>query len=126
MSEVTIDVQRVMDVIAGAFDAGNDAVVEALPARQVRRTGRLAGSYSLSETYSDGHWFWNYVQSSAPYAGAIERGAWVHGRGPHIRRGNRIVRKTVQAVYGAAVKAAMPAGLRPRRTFIRGARIVYR
>ena len=126
MSEVTIDVQRVMDALAGAFDHGNDVALADIASRQVRRTGRLASSYSLSTTYSDGRWWWNYVQSNAPYARAIERGAWVKGRGPHIHRGNSVVKTTVRRVYTAAVKAAMPAGYRPRRTFIRGARIVYR
>lgn len=125
MSEVTIDVQRVMDALAGAFDHGNDQVIDALHDREVRRTGRLASSFALSQTFSDGRWWWNYVQSPVPYARAVERGAWVKGRGPHMH-GNFLVKKTVQAVYGAAVKAAMPAGYRPRRTFIRGARIVYR
>lgn len=126
MSEVTIDTQRVMDALAGAFDHGNDVAIEALAGREVRRSGDLAGDFSLSETFSDGHWWWNYVRNGRRYALAVERGAWVKkGRGPHMR-GNFIVKKTVQAIYGKAVKEAMPAGYKPKRTFIRGARIVYR
>lgn len=137
MSEVTIDTQRVMDALAGAFDHANDQVVADLHGREVKRTGRLAASFTLSETFSDGRWWWNYVRSALPYARPVERGAWVGAghnrpsprfksqRGPHMR-GNFIVKKTVQAVYGAAVKSAMPAGYKPKRTFIKGARIVYR
>lgn len=130
MSEVILDPQPLFDAIAGAFDAAGDDVVRQVSARQVRRTGLLAGSYVMSPSKDDGRLWWAYVASAVRYALPVERGAWVGAghnrpspryasqRGPHMR-GNFVIRKNIVSIYGAAMKAALPAGYRPRRTIMR-------
>jgi hypothetical protein len=137
VTEVTVDPQPLLDMIAGGFDQANSVVVSSVAANEVHRTGRLAASFNLSETYSDGRWWWVYVRSALPYALPVERGAWVGAghnrpspryssqRGPHMK-GNFRVKKTVLSVYGGAMKAALPAGFKPRRTTMRAAKIVYK
>ena len=119
MSEVTFTPQGIFDQVAGAFDEATTRVAEQVGARQVHKSGKLAASYGVSATQDDGQVWWVYVKSPLPYARPVEKGAYVKGRrGPHMR-GNAVVKKTVQATYGAAIKAALPKGLKPRRTTMR-------
>lgn len=67
-----------------AASAGRRDVQNEVRARQARRSGRLAGSYTEDE---------NGVYSGVVYAGAVERGANVGPRrGPHMT-GNRRLRE---------------------------------
>jgi hypothetical protein len=137
VSEVYLDPQPLFDAVAGAFDAAGDEVVTQISGRQVRRSGFLASSYGISPSRDDGRWWWAYVASAARYALPVERGAWVGAghnravgkvrsgggtwgrqRGPHMK-GNFLIKRNIVAIYGAAMKAALPAGYRPRRTVMR-------
>lgn len=119
MSEVTFTPQAIFDQVAGAFDEATTRVAQQVSANQKHRTGRLAASYGVSATQDDGRVWWVYIESPLVYARPVERGAWLRGRrGPHMH-GNSIVRKTVQSVYGPAIKSALPKGLKPRRTTMR-------
>ena len=128
MSDVTLNPQPLFDLVAGAFDAAGDDVITRLAARQVKRTGKLAASYHITPSEDDGHWWWAYVASASRYALPVERGAWVgrgHNResaaprrGPHMK-GNFVIKKNVASIYGAAMKAALPKGYKPRRTTMR-------
>lgn len=66
-------------------------------------TGELADSYRIDveEVSPDG--VTQYIRSDKEYASAIENGAWVGGRGPHISgsgKGRDEVRSATQRNYG--------------------------
>ncbi len=128
MSEAWYDPTPIIEAAAGAFDHASDEVVSEIGRRQKRITGRLAGSYGLSPLPGSDRIWWAGIVSSAPYAGAVERGAWSPGRGPHITRahGNLVVKKTVQTLYGREMRAAMPAGYKARRTTVKARKVTLR
>lgn len=119
MSDVTLDPRAMFEQIVGAFDHASDVALAAVRATEVRKSGRLADSYQLGAPHEEGMVWWTDVVSALPYAGPVEHGAWMRtGRGPHMR-GNRLLRLSVGKVYAAAMKDALPAGYKPRRSTVR-------
>lgn len=69
---------------SATHEAGED-ILRYVQQRTPKLTGRLASSYELVEVKSEPGHVILAIASDLPYAGAIERGAWVRGgRGPHI------------------------------------------
>lgn len=119
MATVTTDPTPLYESLAGAFEAATDQVLGAVKSKQHKRTGALAASYQLSSISDDGGTWATAVTSPLPYAMPVERGAYLRGRrGPHMK-GNSIVKRTGNAVFGAAMRSAIPAGYKPRKTTVR-------
>lgn len=126
MSEAWYDPTPILQAVAGAFDHASDTIVETVGRTQVRKSGQLASHYGIRPVAGSERVWWAAIVNPEPYARAIERGAWVRGRGPHIRRGNSLVRRTAQRMYGAEMKTAIPAGFRARRTTVRAQKVIVR
>lgn len=86
-------VQRLEDRLADAHRKVDAQMATEVAAKQSVVTGELAGSYQSAVNGDHGGVF-----SNSLYAGAIEHGAWVEGRGPHIssRRANHALRDIVK------------------------------
>ena len=125
MVEVTVNVGALLDLIAGAFEQAGQDVLDQVRLREKHVTGRLANSYHLSAPQDDGHEWTIYVESDEVYAKPVERGAWLRGRrGPHMK-GNTLVRRTVNAVYGQAMSTVLPRGLKAKRRWFRAPPVVH-
>lgn len=124
-SETWYDPTPILQRAAGAFDHSCDEVVAEVAGREPHRTGRLAAGYGIKPLPGEQTRWWAGIVNPVIYARPVERGAWVKGRGPHMR-GNFTVKKTVQALYGPAMRSAMPAGFKARRTTVRARRTTLR
>jgi hypothetical protein len=122
-NETWYDPTPILEAAAGAFDHSCDEVVATIAAREPHRTGRLAAGYAIQPTAGSETVWWAAIVNPVVYARAVERGAWMrNARGPHMH-GNTLVRKTVQSTYGPAMRAAMPAGFKSRRTTVRARKV---
>ena len=117
MVKIWTDPQRVYDRVIHVSEQSADETLE-LVQKKLRKlplaTGELASTYEIErrDTSSDRVSLW--LVSHSPYAGAIERGAWLRGRrGPHISgsgKGRHILRDTAQRDFGRRVTKGLRAG----------------
>jgi hypothetical protein len=125
-TETWYDPTPILEAAAGAFDHSCDEVVKAIQSREPHRTGRLAAGYAIQPTAGSAAVWWAAIVNPVVYARPVERGAWMrNARGPHMH-GNTTVKRTVQSLYGPAMRAAMPAGFKARRTTFRARKVTLK
>jgi hypothetical protein len=125
-TETWYDPTPILQAAAGAFDHSCDQVVAAVAAAEPHITGRLAAGYRIAALPGGETLWWAGITNPVVYARPVERGAWMrNAAGPHMH-GNTTVKRTVQSLYGPAMRAAMPAGFKARRTTVRARKVTLR
>jgi len=109
MAKIWQDPSRVYERVYRVSKESADGTVALVQKKLATRsahpyaTGSLASTYRIEveEVSPDG--VRQTIRSDSPYASAIENGAWVGGRGPHISsssKGRKEVRDTVRRDFG--------------------------